>query len=47
MCRRLPRDTTTDELMEHFNTLYPLDKDDWKQRLPLKGDIKRNIHIRF
>lgn len=37
MCRRLPGDTTTDELVEHFNDLYPLDREDWKKRSPLKG----------
>jgi hypothetical protein len=37
MIRRLPPDTTPQELVSHFSALYPLDKPDWANRPPLAG----------
>ena len=28
--RDIPADTSVDEIIAHFNALYPLDKPDWK-----------------
>ena len=36
MCRRLPKDTTMEELTKHFNLLYPLDVQDWYKREPIR-----------
>ena len=33
--RDIPRDTSTIEIINHFNNLYPLDKPDWRGRPPL------------
>jgi hypothetical protein len=35
----IPSDTTIDELLAHFSTLYALDKVDWKHRKPLDGAL--------
>lgn len=36
MCRRLPKDTTVEDLRRHFDSLYPLDKPDWAKRQQIK-----------
>jgi hypothetical protein len=37
MVQDIPTDTTADQLISHFNGLYPLDKMDWAKRPPLAG----------
>ena len=36
MVTGLPSDTTEEQLVTHFNRLYPLDKKDWMNRPPIK-----------
>jgi hypothetical protein len=35
----IPPDTTTQQLLQHFSSLYALDIIDWKQRKPLEGAV--------
>jgi hypothetical protein len=35
----IPSDTTIEELLNHFSSLYALDKVDWKHRKPLDGAL--------
>ena len=37
MVRDLPRNTTEEEIVNHFSTLYQLERKDWKHRPPLFG----------
>jgi hypothetical protein len=37
MVRKLPADTSMEQVLSHFNGLYPLDQQDWKKRPPVAG----------
>ena len=37
MVRHLPKDTTVEQLVAHFSSLYPLDRPDWQKRPLLIG----------